>query len=58
MHMKTTLLIREIYLEGFRNLGNYLLKNYMKIYAWFSFTLIAMGLYALLFRIATGFAFV
>lgn len=56
--MKTTLLIREIYLEGFRNLGNYLLKNYMKIYAWFSFTLIAMGLYALLFRIATGFAFV
>ncbi len=57
MIMKTTLLIREIYLEGFRNLGNYILKNYLKIFAWFSFLLIGVGLYALLFRIATGFAF-
>lgn len=55
--MKTTLLIKEIYLEGFKNLGNYLQKNYMKVFAWFSFFLIAMGLYALVFRIFTGFAF-
>jgi len=56
--MKTaTLLIREIYLEGFRNLGNYVLKNYLKLFAWFSFFLIAAGLYALLFRIFTGFDF-
>jgi hypothetical protein len=55
--MKTTLLIREIYLEGFRNLGNYILKNYMKFFSWFSFALIIIGLYALVFRIATGFAF-
>ncbi len=55
--MKTTLLIKEIYLEGFRNLGHYLLKNYMKAFAWFSFCLVAVGLYALLFRMITGFAF-
>jgi len=55
--MKTTLLIREIYLEGFRNLGNFLQKNYMKVFAWFSFLMIFLGLYALLFRIFTGFDF-
>ncbi len=55
--MKTALLIREIYLEGFRNLGNYILRNYLKVFAWFSFALIAVGLYALLFRMYTGFAF-
>lgn len=55
--MKTTLLIKEIYLEAFRNLGNYVLKNYLKLYSWFSFALIAMGCYALLFRIFSGFLF-
>ncbi len=55
--MKTTLLIKEIYLEAFRNLGNYVLKNYLKLYSWFSFALIAMGCYALLFRIFSGFVF-
>ncbi len=55
--MKTTLLIKEIYLEGFRNLGHYILKNYLKIFAWFSFFLIVIGLYALIFRMSTGFAF-
>ena len=55
--MKTTLLIKEIYLEAFRNLGNYILKNYLKMYAWFAFFLVAVGLYALIFRIFTGFAF-
>lgn len=55
--MKTTLLIKEIYLEGFRNLGNYILKNYLKVFSWFSFALIFVGLYALLFRMFTGFAF-
>lgn len=55
--MKTTLLIKEIYLEGFRNLGHYMLKNYMKLFSWFCFTLIFVGLYAFLFRVFTGFAF-
>jgi len=55
--MRTTLLIKEIYLEGFRNLGSFFIKNYMKIFSWFSFTLIFIGLYALLFRMFTGFTF-
>ena len=55
--MKTTLLIREIYLEAFRNLGNYLMKNYLRVFSWFAFFLIAVGLYALIFRMSTGFAF-
>jgi hypothetical protein len=55
--MKTTLLIREIYLEGFRSLGNFVAKNYLKIYAWFSFFLIGVALYALIYRMTTGFTF-
>ncbi|MGB5553642.1 MAG: DUF6747 family protein [Flavobacteriaceae bacterium] len=55
--MKTTLLIKEIYLEGFKNLGNFLLKNYLKIFSWFCFALILIGSYALLYRMYTGFAF-
>jgi len=55
--MKTTLLIKEIYVEGFKNLGNFILKNYLKIFSWFCFALIFMGLYALLFRMFTGFVF-
>jgi hypothetical protein len=55
--MKTILLLREIYLEGFKHLGNLLLKKYFKIFAWFSFIMFAIVLYALIFRISTGFAF-
>ncbi len=55
--METVLLFKEIYLEAFRNLGNYILRNYLKIYAWFSFSLFFLALYALIFRISTGFAF-
>ncbi|MGF1557682.1 MAG: DUF6747 family protein [Flavobacteriaceae bacterium] len=55
--MKTTLLIREIYLEAFKNLGNYILRNYLKIFSWFCFALILITSYALVYRIYTGFAF-
>jgi len=55
--MKTTLLIKEIYLEGFRNLGHLLIKNYFKAFAWFSFILFFVALYALVYRVFTGFAF-
>ncbi len=57
MTMKTILLVKEIYVDGFRNLGHWLVKNYMKVYAWFSFGLFLIALYAFIFRIATGFAF-
>jgi len=55
--MKTALLIKEIYLEGFKNLGNYLLKSYLKLFAWFSFILFFVVLYAFVYRLYTGFAF-
>ena len=54
--MKTTLLIREIYLEAFKNLGSLLVRNYFKVFAWFSFAMFAVLLYAFVFRLATGFA--
>ena len=55
--MKTILLMKEVYLEGFRNLGNYLIRNYFKAFAWFSFTMFIVVLYAFVFRVYTGFAF-
>lgn len=55
--MKTALLLKEIYLEGFRDLGNFLVKNYFKAFAWFSFILFGVVLYAFIFRVSTGFAF-
>jgi len=55
--MKTTLLIKEIYLEAFRNLGHYLIKSYFKAFSWFCFAAFLIVLYAFIFRLATGFAF-
>lgn len=55
--MKTVLLIKEIYLEGFRNLGNIIVQKYFKAFAWFSFAMYCMVLYAFIFRVYTGFAF-
>ncbi len=55
--MKRTLLIREIYLEAFRNLGPYLVKTYFKAFSWFCFMSFLVVLYAFLFRVFTGFAF-
>jgi hypothetical protein len=55
--MKTILLLKEIYLEAFRNLGHTIAKNYFKIFSWFCFVSFIIVLYAFLFRIATGYAF-
>ncbi len=55
--MKTLLLIREIYKDGFRNLGHLILRRYFRLFAWFSFLMFAVVLYAFIFRIYTGFAF-
>ncbi|MGB5170341.1 DUF6747 family protein [Eudoraea sp.] len=55
--MKTVLLIKEIYLEGFRNLGNFIIQRYFKAFAWFSFIMFMVVLYAFVFRVSTGFAF-
>jgi len=55
--MKTVLLIKEIYTDGFRNLGNFIVKEYFKVFAWFCFAMYVVVLYAFLFRLVTGFAF-
>ncbi|WP_431126966.1 DUF6747 family protein [Flagellimonas flava] len=55
--MKKLLLIKEIYLDGFRNLGHILLEKYFKAFSWFCFIMFFIVLYAFVYRIATGFAF-
>ena len=55
--MKTILLIKEVYLEGFQDLGNYFAKYYFKAFAWFTLVMFAIVLYAFIFRLFTGFAF-
>ncbi|WP_371736639.1 DUF6747 family protein [Cellulophaga sp. HaHaR_3_176] len=55
--MRNILLVKEIYFEAFRNLGSFLIKNYLKIFSWCCFILIAISIYALVFRMSTGFAF-
>ncbi len=55
--MKTILLLKEVYVEGFRNLGNFIVKKYFKLFAWFSFAMFIIVLYAFIYRVVTGFAF-
>lgn len=55
--MERLLLIREIYLEAFRNLGHFLVKAYFKVFTWFCLAAFLVVLYAFIFRITTGFAF-
>ena len=55
--MKKLLLIKELYIDAFRNLGHWLLVKYFKVFAWFSFILLLVVLYAFFFRLSTGFAF-
>jgi len=55
--MKHILLLKEIYLEAFKNIGHVVIKNYFKAFSWFCFASFIIVLYAFLFRVATGFAF-
>lgn len=55
--MKNALLIREIYLEAFRNLGHAFVKLYFKVFSWFCFASFVIVLYAFIVRVTTGFAF-
>ena len=55
--MKKLLLVRNIYLEAFKNLGHVLIKKYFKAFSWFCFALLAIVLYAFIFRVSTGFGF-
>jgi hypothetical protein len=55
--MKTLLLVKEIYLDAFKNLGNFIVRNYFRAFAWFSFAMFMVVLYAFVFRVYTGFPF-
>jgi hypothetical protein len=56
--MKTVLLIKEIYFDGFKNLGSYLVKRLLKVLTWFTLGIFLIVLYGFLYRILTGFAFI
>ena len=55
--MKTILLIKEIYIEGFKDIQNYVVKHYFKAFGWFTLAMFVIVLYAFLFRLFTGFSF-
>jgi len=56
--MTTLYTIKDIYAEAFRNLESFVTRNYMRFFAWFSFGMFGVVVYAFIFRVATGFAFV
>lgn len=55
--MKIVLLIREIYFEGFKNLGNYIIKHFFKAFTWFTIAMYALVLYAFIEKVSNGFVF-
>ncbi|WP_372944860.1 DUF6747 family protein [Muriicola sp.] len=55
--MDKILLVKEIYIEAFRNWRNIFLKKYFKAFSWFCFALWIITMYAFIFRLSTGFAF-
>jgi len=55
--MKNITLLKEIYSEAFKNLGNKFIKIFFKVFSWFCFLSFLIVLYAFIFRVITGFAF-
>ncbi|WP_405384862.1 DUF6747 family protein [Maribacter sp. LLG6340-A2] len=55
--MEKIILVKEIYAEAFRNWRSYLLENYFKMFSWLCFILIGIAIYAIIYRISTGFSF-
>ena len=55
--MRKLLLVREIYVEAFKDWTFRLLNKYFKAYSWFCFALLAVVIYAFIYRVSTGFAF-
>jgi hypothetical protein len=55
--MEKITLVKEIYIEAFKNWKSFILENYFKIFSWLCFILIAIAMYALIYRVSTGFSF-
>ncbi|MBC8769662.1 hypothetical protein H4O18_16810 [Arenibacter sp. BSSL-BM3] len=53
--MAKTILIKKVYSEAFKNLGNQIIKNGFKIYFWVCTLLFVMVLYAFTDRLMNGF---
>ena len=56
--MKNLSIAKELYTEAFKSLGQTLVKSYLKVFSWFCFAGFGVVLYAFIYRILTGFAFV
>ncbi len=55
--MKKLLLVREIYVEAFKDWTFRVLKKYFKAFSWLWLALFTLTLYAFIYRVSTGFAF-
>ncbi|MEH6761009.1 DUF6747 family protein [Maribacter arcticus] len=55
--MKTVLLLKGIYEDGFKNLSNLILKYSLKAFTWFTVILFILVLYAFMQRLFSGFGF-
>ncbi|SDD72543.1 hypothetical protein SAMN05421636_101518 [Pricia antarctica] len=55
--MKKLLLVKEIYVEAFRDWTYRVLKKYFKMFSWLWLALFVITLYAFAYRLSTGFAF-
>ena len=55
--MNKLLLLKDIYLEAFRNLGHFIITRYFKVFSIFCFLMLAIVIYAFFYRLSTGFTF-
>lgn len=55
--MNTLQHIKTLYLEAFRAIGSFLLRNAYKVLFWFCFGCYLIALYGFIYRVLTGFAF-
>ena len=53
--MKNLLLVKELYSDGFRDIKNLFISLFLKIYALFSFSMIALAIIVFITKIANGF---
>ncbi|SIQ03987.1 DUF6747 family protein [Maribacter ulvicola] len=55
--MEKITLVKEIYREAFKDWKSIILEHYFKVFSWCCLVLIGTAVYALIFRISTGFSF-
>jgi hypothetical protein len=55
--MKKLILVKEIYIEAFKDWTQQFLIKYFKTFSWVCLGLWAITVYAFVFRLSTGFAF-